>query len=110
MEFKNYEEEFNIESILNSNKTENADNIYGNISGVQENLGINNGNENIFAGVGAVGNSYNAKSNLPAKVGFWSSFKGFWLQEVTAGSVKEFWTQPVRFDKVHDFLFQEIKI
>lgn len=62
---------------------------------------------------------------LPAKVGFWTKFKAFWLQdidwnkeikvELTPGQQKvedeinEFLHQDITWEKVHDFLFQEVK-
>ena len=57
-------------------------------------------------------------TNLPAKQGFWNSFKGFWLQEVKVeltpkqqkieNEINEFLYQEITWQKIHDFLFQEI--
>ena len=57
-------------------------------------------------------------SNLPVKKGFWSSFKAFWLQDVTVeltpaqqkveNEINDFLYQEVTLKKVHDFLFQEV--
>jgi hypothetical protein len=63
-------------------------------------------------------------SNLPTKVGFWSKFKGFWLQEIDwnkeikveltphqqkiEDEINEFLHQEITWEKVHDFLFQEV--
>lgn len=59
------------------------------------------------------------KTNLPAKQGFWSKFKAFWLQEIKVeltphqqkieNEINEFLHQEITWEKVHDFLFQEIK-
>ncbi len=65
-----------------------------------------------------------AGSNLPTKVGFWSKFKAFWLQEIdwnkeikveltpyqqkVEDEINEFLHQEITWEKVHDFLFQEI--
>ena len=63
--------------------------------------------------------------NLPTKIGFWSKFKNFWLQEINwnkeikveltpyqqkvEDEVNEFLHQEITWERVHDFLFQEIK-
>ncbi len=63
--------------------------------------------------------------NLPTKIGFWSKFKAFWLQDIdwnkeikveltpyeqkVENEVNEFLHQEITWEKVHDFLFQEIK-
>ena len=59
-------------------------------------------------------------SNLPAKNGFWSKFKAFWLTPITVeltpyqqkveDEINEFLHQEVTLQSIHDFLFQEIKI
>ena len=64
--------------------------------------------------------------NLPVKVGFWSKFKAFWLQEIdwnkeikvvltpyqqkVEDEINEFLHQDVTWEKVHDFLFQEVTL
>lgn len=63
-------------------------------------------------------------SNLPVKVGFWTKFKAFCLQEVNwekeikveltpyqqkvEDEINEFLHQEITWEKVHDFLFQEV--
>ena len=65
-------------------------------------------------------------TTLPVKQGFWSKFKGFWLQDAEAflaqeikveltpsqqkieDEINEFLYQEITWQKVHDFLFQEI--
>ena len=65
-----------------------------------------------------------SSDNLPAKTGFWSKFKAFWLQEIDwnkeikveltpyqqkiEDEINEFLHQEITWEKVHDFLFQEI--
>ena len=56
---------------------------------------------------------------LPVKVGFWSKFKAFWLQDITVeltpyqqkveDEINEFLHQEVTWQGVKSFLFQEIK-
>ena len=62
--------------------------------------------------------------NVPAKIGFWSKFKAFWLQEIdwkkeikveltpyqqkVEDEINEFLHQEITWEKVHDFLFQEV--
>lgn len=62
---------------------------------------------------------------LPAKVGFWTKFKAFWLQDIdwnkeikveltpaqqkVEDEINEFLHQDITWEKVHNFLFQEIK-
>ena len=62
--------------------------------------------------------------NLPAKTGFWSKFKAFWLQEIdwnkeikveltpyqqkVENEINEFLHQDITWEKVHNFLFQEV--
>ena len=78
------------------------------VGGTQENMGVEN-----------------AGTNLPAKQGFWSKFKAFWLQEIdwnreikveltpyqqkVEDEINEFLHQEITWEKVQDFLFQEIK-
>lgn len=81
------------------------DGVYGGVANTQENVG-------------------KSESNLPAKQGFWSKFKAFWLQEIdwnkeikveltpyqqkVEDEINEFLHQEITWKKVHDFLFQEI--
>ena len=63
-------------------------------------------------------NTNNNSWNVPVKQGFWSKFKGFWLQEITVeltpyqqkveDEINEFLHQEITWGKVKDFLFQEI--
>lgn len=66
------------------------------------------------------------ETTLPAKQGFWSRFKAFWLQDAEEflgkeikveltpyqqkieDEINEFLYQEVTWSKIHDFLFQEI--
>ena len=64
-------------------------------------------------------------SALPTKVGFWTKFKNFWMQDIpwdheikveltpkeqkVEDEVNEFLHQDITWGKVHDFLFQEVK-
>lgn len=89
----------------------------GNVNTVESTvggIGINQG-----TGIANVG------SNLPVKVGFWSKFKAFWLQEIdwkreikveltpyqqkVEDEINAFLHQEITWEKVHDFLFQEVK-
>ena len=65
-------------------------------------------------------------TTLPAKQGFWSRFKAFWLQDAEEflnkeikveltpkqqkmeDEINEFLYQEITWQKIHDFLFQEI--
>ena len=65
-------------------------------------------------------------TTLPAKQGFWSKFKAFWLQDAEEflnkeikveltpkqqkieNEINEFLYQEITWKKIHDFLFQEI--
>ena len=65
-------------------------------------------------------------TTLPAKQGFWSKFKAFWLQDAETFltqeikveltpkqqkmeyEINEFFHQEITWKKVHDFLFKEI--
>lgn len=76
-------------------------------------------NEAVVENAGTIRNP-----ELPAKVGFWSKFKAFWLQEIDwnkeirveltpkqqkiEDEINEFLHQEITWEKVHDFLFQEI--
>ena len=58
-------------------------------------------------------------AGLPAKNGFWSKFKAFWLTPITVeltpyqqkieDEINEFLYQEVTLKSIHDFLFQEIR-
>ena len=64
------------------------------------------------------------KAGLPTKVGFWSKFKAFWLQEIDLNApikveltpyqqkvedeINEFLHQEITWEKIHNFLFQEV--
>ena len=81
--------------------------------------GVSFGNEIEENSVGTIRNEA-----LPVKVGFWSKFKAFWLQDVDwnkeirveltpkqqkiEDDINEFLHQEITWEKVHDFLFQEI--
>lgn len=96
-------------------------------------LGEENKVSGVFGGVemgniGTEGMQENAGTirtdNLPVKVGFWNSFKSFWLQDIdwnkeikveltpyqqkVEDEVNEFLHQEITWGKVHDFLFQEV--
>lgn len=61
---------------------------------------------------------------LPTKIGFWSKFKAFWLQDIdwnkevvveltpyqqkVEDEINDFLHQDVTWKKVHEFLFQEV--
>ncbi len=59
------------------------------------------------------------ETQLPVKVGFWSKFKAFWLQDITVeltpyqqkveDEINEFLHQEITWQGVKNFLFQEIK-
>jgi len=86
------------------------------VSGVFGGVELNNGQQN--AG------TIRQEGNL-VKVGFWSKFKAFWLQEIdwnkeikveltpkqqkVEDEINEFLHQEITFEKVHDFLFQEVR-
>ena len=90
--------------------------VSGAFGGVQ--FEENNQNEQV-QNAGTIRNN-----NLPVKVGFWTKFKAFWLQEIdwnkeikveltpyqqkVEDEINEFLHQEVTWEKVHDFLFQEI--
>lgn len=73
--------------------------------------------EKIMGGVEFNGEQ-NQANDLPVKQGFWSKFKGFWLQEINVeltpkqqqieDEINEFLHQEVTWGKVKDFLFQEV--
>lgn len=80
---------------------------------------LKNGSFQEISNAGTIRNA-----NLPVKKGFWNSFKGFWLQEVSwnkeikveltpyqqkvENEVNEFLHQEVTWDKVYNFLFRDI--
>ena len=90
--------------------------VSGAFGGVQ--FEENNQNEQV-QNAGTIRNN-----NLPVKVGFWTKFKAFWLQEIdwnkeikveltpyqqkVEDEVNEFLHQEITWKKVHDFLFQEV--
>lgn len=73
--------------------------------------------EKIMGGVEFNGEE-NQAGGLPVQQGFWSKFKGFWLQEITVeltpyqqkveDEINEFLHQEITWGKVKDFLFQEV--
>ena len=100
------------------------------------NLGKDNGVTGVYGkfecgNIGNIGGQPEAgtirtaqNNNLPTKVGFWSRFKAFWLQDLdwnkeikveltpyqqkVEDEINEFLHQEITFEKVHDFLFQEV--
>ena len=90
--------------------------VSGAFGGVQ--FEENNQNEQV-QNAGTIRNN-----NLPVKVGFWTKFKAFWLQEIdwnkeikveltpyqqkVEDEVNEFLHKKMSWEKVHDFLFQEV--
>ncbi|MCF0126731.1 MAG: hypothetical protein HUJ68_13450 [Clostridia bacterium] len=89
------------------------------VEGVFGGVEFNNASAENIENVGTIRNN-----NLPVKVGFWNSFKSFWLQEIdwkkeirveltpyqqkVEDEINEFLHQEITWEKVHDFLFQEI--
>ena len=83
--------------------------------------GINNEGEPVQENVGTI---RQVGGNLPAKVGFWSKFKSFWLQDIDwnkeikveltpnqqklENKINDFLHQDITWEKVHDFLFQDV--
>ena len=81
---------------------------------------------NYAGGVEGIGanNLQSVGTNLPAKQGFWSKFKAFFLyfvdwkkeikveltpyQQKVEDEINEFLHQEITWEKVHDLLFQEI--
>ena len=71
-----------------------------------------------------IGFEANAKTNLPAKTGFWNRFMDVLFQDINwkheikvvltpyqqkvEDEINEFLHQEITWEKVHDFLFQEI--
>ena len=89
---------------------DNQNGVFGGVELVNE----NNIEESNVENAGTI-----FKPNLPAKQGFWSKFKAFWLQEIKVeltphqqkieNEINEFLHQEITWEKVHDFLFQEIR-
>ena len=86
---------------------------------------INNEGTNYAGGVNVEGQTNTITSefkpvenNLPTKVGFWTKFKNFWLQEINVeltpkqqkveDEINEFLHQEVTWQGVKDFWTQEI--
>ena len=80
---------------------------------------INNEEINDANEMNKVGTEFKQVENLPTKVGFWTKFKNFWLQEIKVeltpkqqkveDEINEFLHQEVTWEKVHDLLFKEIR-
>ena len=78
----------------------------------EQNTGDNYVNENITIEKNKTENA------LPTKVGFWTKFKNFWLQEIKVeltphqqkieDEINEFLHQEVTWQGVKNFLFQEV--
>ena len=100
---------------FNNSEIQEEVNASGAFGGVQ----LENSAEEKIENAGTIRNE-----NLPTKVGFWSKFKAFWLQdidwnkeirvELTPGQQKvedeinEFLHQDITWEKVRDFLFQDV--
>ena len=109
MSIKNINDSFILNEFNNENNQEENNNTIVNTNSDIENI------EN----AGTIRNT-----NLPTKVGFWSKFKSFWLQDIdwnyeikveltpyqqkVEDEINEFLHQEITWEKVHDFLFQEI--
>ena len=75
-------------------------------------------NQTNCEGVNYAGTTENAKNQLPTKVGFWTKFKNFWLQEINVeltpkqqkveDEINEFLHQEITWQGVKDFLFQDV--
>ena len=80
---------------------------------------INNEEINDANEMNKVGTEFKQVENLPTKVGFWTKFKNFWLQEIKVeltpkqqkveDEINEFLHQEITWQGVKDFLFQEVK-
>lgn len=78
----------------------------------EQNIENNYSNENITVG------QEKANNALPTKIGFWTKFKNFWLQEINVeltpkqqkveDEINEFLHQEITWQGVKDFLFQEV--
>ena len=98
--------------------------VTGVFGGVELNGGEVAGNVNANGIGGTMEAGTIRNSALPAKTGFWSKFKAFWLQDIdwnkeikveltpyeqkVEDEVNEFLHQEITWEKVHDFLFQEV--
>ncbi len=79
---------------------------------------INNENVENAETVYNIGSEFKQVDNLPTKVGFWTKFKNFWLQEIKVeltphqqkveDEINEFLHQEITWQGVKDFLFQEV--
>ena len=80
---------------------------------------INNEEINDANEMNKVVTEFKQVENLPTKVGFWTKFKNFWLQEIKVeltpkqqkveDEINEFLHQEITWQGVKDFLFQEVK-
>ena len=86
--------------------------------------GVGDSEESGYIAGGSEKNLAATGANLPVKVGFWSKFKSFWLQDIdwkreikveltpyqqkVEDEINEFLHQEITWEKVHDFLFQEV--
>ena len=117
-------EEKNMSGVFGGVEIENNEN---NVENVQNVGNVENQEPKAEAGVfGGINVENNEKegNNLPAKTGFWSKFKAFWLQDIdwnkeikveltpyqqkVEDEINEFLHQEITWKKVHDFLFQDI--
>lgn len=79
---------------------------------------INNEQINNNEGINNNGLEFKPSQNLPTKVGFWTKFKNFWLQDIKVeltpkqqkveDEINEFLHQEITWQGVKDFLFQEV--
>lgn len=80
---------------------------------------INNEQVNNNEGINNNGLEFKQVENLPTKVGFWTKFKNFWLQDIKVeltpkqqkmeDEINEFLHQEITWTGVKNFLFQEIR-
>ena len=103
------------------------ENVVGGVFGgveFEENNNENNNQNQVNAGTINKVYGKGSSNNLPTKAGFWSKFKGFWLQEIdwnkeikveltpyqqkVEDEINEFLHQEITWDKVRNFLFQEV--
>lgn len=101
--------------------------VFGGVEFDGNNGDNNNQNDNLNqVNAGTINNVYGkgSSNNLPTKAGFWSKFKGFWLQDVDLNKeikvvltpyqqkvedeINDFLHQEITWDKVRNFLFQEV--
>ena len=108
-------------------KEEKVDGVFGGVDFTNNVEEAENHEENagVFGGVDVEEPKNNA-SNLPTKVGFWSKFKAFWLQEIdwnkeikveltpyqqkVENEINEFFHQEITWKKVKNFLFQDFSL